>query len=123
MSLISVIHTTLADTKARDRHPLCVFIQSAMESLVGRTPVLLPVALTGTPAYYEKVRSQWSQGSIGCRACWLWMHPNSYESHVNGIKHKKRMAACGLQTEDVLEIKGVTTDVASQDTSGDTISD
>ena len=117
------MHTTLADTKAQDRYPLCLFIQSAMESPLGRTPVLLPVALTGTPAYYEKVRSQWSQGSIGCRACWLWMHPNSYESHVNGVKHKKRMAACGLQAEDVLEIKGVTTDVASQDTSGDTISD
>ena len=105
------------------RYPFGLFIQRAMESPSGRTPVLLSVALTGTPAYYEKVRAQWSQGSIGCRACWLWMHPNSYESHVNGLKHKKRIVACGLQTEDVLEIKGVTTDVASQDTSGDTISD
>ena len=78
-------------------------VPRAMEPTPRSTPIPITVAFTGTEAYYEKVRAEVAEGSVGCRACWVWMHSNSRDSHVRGRKHTKRIVALGVQTEDVLE--------------------
>ena len=68
-------------------------------------PCRLIMQFTEAEVYYTKVKKSWPVGSIGCKACYMWMRPNNPDSHVKGKKHQKRIAALGVQTEDVLETR------------------
>ena len=69
------------------------------------TPCSLVKFRIEAEAYYEHVREKWPPGSIGCSACYMWMHPNSRNSHVTGKRRQKRIDALGVSTEDVLETR------------------
>ena len=51
---------------------------------------------------YEYMRKRQHEGAIGFTVCKAWMHSNSVDSHLQGQRHTKRMAARGHQAMDAI---------------------